>query len=389
MLVVGDVADHLLAIALVGPQPLLAPVGVARDHGVGRRQDPLRGAVVLLQHDRVGVGEVLLELDDVADVGAAEGVDRLIGVADDAQLSGGHAGRRGRHQLADQRVLRVVGVLVLVDQHVPEPAPVVLGDIRQPLQQRHRLHDQVIEVERVGRAQPRLVDRVDLGDLPLVPQRRALHGVVGREQLVLEVRDLGGDGPRRELLRIQLEIAGDEPDQAARVVGVVDGEGAAHPEVLGLPAQDPHAHRVERGHPHRVGPAPDQRIDPGLHLGRGLVGERDRHDLAGVHVPLGQQPADAVGEHARLPRTRSRDDQQRRARVRDGLALTGVEPFQQRRATLGGGLDDIIDGKFEKSAHRGNRVPPLPDRARVWHTAGMLDRRRFFYGYRTPVPVAS
>ena len=53
-------------------------------------------------------------------------------------------------ELADQHVLRVVGVLVLVDQHVPEPPPVVLGDVRERLQQVHRRHDQVVEVQRVG-----------------------------------------------------------------------------------------------------------------------------------------------------------------------------------------------------------------------------------------------
>ena len=388
MLVVGDVADHLLAVALVGPQALVPPVGVAGDHRVGRRQDALGGAVVLLQHDRDGVGEVLLELDDVADAGAAEGVDGLVGVAHHAQLTRRHPRRGGRHQLADQLVLGVVGVLVLVDEHVPEPAPVVLGDGGQPLQERHRLHDQIVEVERVGRAQPGLVDGVDLGDLALELHGGARGGVVRREELVLEVGDLRGDRPGVELLRVEIQIADDEGDEAARVVGVVDGEGAAHPEVLGLAAQDPHAHRVERGHPHRGGAATHQRVDPRLHLGRRLVGERDRHDLAGVHVPLRQQPGDAVGEHARLARPRSRDDQQRRPGMRDGLPLARVEPLQQGRATLRGGLHGTVDREFEKGAHRRNSLPPLPDSPGVWHTARMLDRRRFFYGYRTPVPVA-
>ena len=388
MLVVGDVADHLLAVALVGPQALVAPIRVAGDHRVGRREDALGGAVVLLQQDRAGVGEVLLELDDVADAGAAEGVDGLVGIAHHAQLAGRHARRRGRHQLADQLVLGVVGVLVLVDEHVAEPAPVVLGHGGQPLQERHRLHDQIVEVERVGRAQAGLVDGVDLGDLALELHGGARGRVIRGEQLVLEVGDLRGDGPGVELLRIEIEIPHDEADEAARVVGVVDGERAAHPEVLGLAAQDPHAHRVERGHPHRVGAAAHQRVDPGLHLGRGLVGERDRHDLAGVHLPLGQQPGDAVGEHARLARTRPRDDQQRRTGVRDGLPLAGVEPLQEGRTTLRGGRAGTVDREFEKSAHRRNSVPPFPDSPGLWHTARMLDQRRFFYGYRTPVPVA-
>ncbi len=86
VLVVGDVADDELALAGVGPQPLLAASAVAGDDGVGRRQDVLRRAVVLLEQNRCGVGEVALEVLDVADGRAAERVDRLVGVADHAQL---------------------------------------------------------------------------------------------------------------------------------------------------------------------------------------------------------------------------------------------------------------------------------------------------------------
>src|SRR6185312_16253635 len=71
----------------IGPQSLFSASGIAGDHGVGRRQNVLRRAVVLFQQNRCGVWVVALEVFDVADGGAAEGVDRLIGVADDAQLS--------------------------------------------------------------------------------------------------------------------------------------------------------------------------------------------------------------------------------------------------------------------------------------------------------------
>ena len=81
VLVVGDVADDLLALAGVGPQVLVPPVRVAGDHRVRRGQDGLGGAVVLLQQDRSGVRVVALELGDVADRRAAERVDRLVGVA--------------------------------------------------------------------------------------------------------------------------------------------------------------------------------------------------------------------------------------------------------------------------------------------------------------------
>jgi len=46
----------------------------------------------------------------------------------------------------------VIGVLVLIDQHVSESAPVVLGNIGEQLQHRHRTHDEVVEVHRIGPA---------------------------------------------------------------------------------------------------------------------------------------------------------------------------------------------------------------------------------------------
>jgi hypothetical protein len=86
VLVVGDVARDQRAVARVGPQVLGPAAGVPRHHGVRGGQDVLGRPVVLLEEDDGGVRVVLLELDDVPDGGAAKGVDRLVGVAHDAQL---------------------------------------------------------------------------------------------------------------------------------------------------------------------------------------------------------------------------------------------------------------------------------------------------------------
>ena len=51
----------------------------------------------------------------------------------------------------------MVGVLVLVDQHVAEPAAVGLAHVRELLEQVHGEHEQVVEVEGVGLAQAALV----------------------------------------------------------------------------------------------------------------------------------------------------------------------------------------------------------------------------------------
>ena len=59
------------------------------DDGVGRRQDRLRRAVVVLQRDQLGRRrEVAGKVEDVAHRGGAERVDRLGVVADDREARG-------------------------------------------------------------------------------------------------------------------------------------------------------------------------------------------------------------------------------------------------------------------------------------------------------------
>ena len=159
-----------LALPELAPQALGDPAAVVRDHRVGRREDRLGRAVVLLELDHARVGEVVLEVEDVAHVGAAEAVDRLRVVADDREVAmpdracvGGPIARsRGALRLApaaDQQlqepVLRVVGVLVLVDEHVAEGVRVALADLLEQLEQVDRAEQQVVEVHRVHASRSR------------------------------------------------------------------------------------------------------------------------------------------------------------------------------------------------------------------------------------------
>ncbi len=86
------------------------------------------------------------------------------------------------------------------------------------------------------------------------------------------------------------------PDESHRVGLVVDREAARVAELVGVGAQDPRARRVEGHHPHRAGLRPHQLPHALAHLGRGLVGEGDREDLAGACLP----GADQIGDPASL-----------------------------------------------------------------------------------------
>ena len=74
----GDVPHDFGALPRRRPQLLGAAVGVTLNHGVRGRENVLRGTVVLLQQNNVRVRVVALEIRNIANVGAAEGVNRLV-----------------------------------------------------------------------------------------------------------------------------------------------------------------------------------------------------------------------------------------------------------------------------------------------------------------------
>src|SRR5262245_45212757 len=82
----GDL--HLLARLVVGAQRLAEPALVVRDQVRGGGEDVRGAAIVALEPDHLGAREVVLEAQDVVDLGAAPAVDRLIVVADAADVFG-------------------------------------------------------------------------------------------------------------------------------------------------------------------------------------------------------------------------------------------------------------------------------------------------------------
>ena len=213
----------------------------------------LGGAVVLLQADGAAGGVLLLKGEDVLDGGPPEAVDRLVVVAHHAEvlITPGQGG--------GQQVLEVVGVLVLVDEHVPELSLVEGPHLLKLLEKPHRVEDDVVKVQGAGLPQAALVLHVNFGDLgqAVVPGLLAL-GQIFLRQLhgVLGPGDVPQHGPGRELLVVQVQVLQAVLDDPDGVVGVVDGEGGGEAQPVDVPAQDAHAGGVEGGGPYvlRLGP---------------------------------------------------------------------------------------------------------------------------------------
>src|SRR5262249_13259282 len=118
----GFVADDRdqLAARLFGVQVLGFSLAVVGDQGAGSVPDRFGATGIALQCDDTGSGKIALEIQDVADVRAAPFVDRLVRIADNAQV------RLIDGQAAGDGVLGLVGVLIFINEDVAK-AGIELG----------------------------------------------------------------------------------------------------------------------------------------------------------------------------------------------------------------------------------------------------------------------
>ena len=85
-LAVPGAVTQLLAVLVVGVQRLAQPALVVGDQMRGGGEDMAGGAIVALEPDDDGAREILLEAQDVVHLGAAPAIDRLVVVADAADV---------------------------------------------------------------------------------------------------------------------------------------------------------------------------------------------------------------------------------------------------------------------------------------------------------------
>ena len=264
------------------------------------------GAIVPLEADDPGAGEVLLEAQDVVDFRTAPAIDRLVVVADAADIdapSGGAASRlRALGQKTQPHVLGRVGVLVLVDENVFELRVVVLQHVRMFPEDADGMHEQIAEVARVQRPEACLVGRVELATPAVGEGARVALGYLGRpEPLVLPAIDHLRELARRPALVVEAVGLDQLLDQPHDVVGIEDREIGSQPGQLRVAAKELDADRVEGAEPgHALDGMTDENADALLHLACRLVGEGDRQDLRGKGPARRQYVGDARRQDAGL-----------------------------------------------------------------------------------------
>lgn len=345
---------------------------------VGEVEEPAAAAAVLAERlagrgAAVGVGEVLGEVVEVGDGGAAPAVDRLAGVAD-----GGHrVARAAAEQARQEDALGHGGVLVLVEQDHSELVAQDAADLGARTGEGRGEGNLVAEVEEVALAFGRPVAAHQfgqftpggcrLGDLAQVgvgeldalqvpqqcgvvgPQVLGLYEVLGelsveREEVADQVGEGAGEGgvgprclaqdARSELVagRVGEETRGGFEPDAQSVVG----QQAAREGVVG--GDDRLAGRVVRIDYVRVG---DTRLDECFpyalgEFARRLVGEGQAEDLFGGDLSGADQPHHARGHHRGLAGSGACHDHLRGGRCGDaGRLLRGERDAEELLELLG------------------------------------------------------
>jgi hypothetical protein len=295
------------------------------DDLVGQSHD-LRGRpVVALQPHHHGLGEAAAEVEQRLRRGARERVDGLVRVADHGQVVAATE-PRVEHALLQRR-----HVLVLVHDEAAVAVAELLGDLRVVLQRGRGVQQQVVEVEQHRLVLELLVGRVELHDL-LGRRRDVARGTRGGERVVLRGQqrglgplDLAGEVAQRVGLGRQAQAGGGAGDDADLLVDELP-PGAAddpRPEVAQLAGGG----GVER---HGLRAVHVERAQPGAHLPRGALGERDGEDLRGGDVAALAQVGDAVGDRARLAGAGAREHADRAARCFHRCALFRIKTLEQR-----------------------------------------------------------
>src|SRR3989338_7946 len=228
-----------LPVFPVSPHLFLWPVRIGRDDCVGGIQDLLSRTIISFQLHRNGIRIFFLKLQDVPDIGAAESVDRLIRIADDAQVP------LPCCQQADEKVLRMVRVLIFVDMQITPGHLVSFQNFRTFFEKPDGFEYQVVEIQRVGGFQLLLVSGIYFGHTPGSVSRGLGFHFMRTQSFAFEPAEVGHGRPGLQLLRRDLHISQNMLHDLFLIVGIVNHVVPVSTDIFDIAAEYPGANGME------------------------------------------------------------------------------------------------------------------------------------------------
>ncbi len=318
---------NFLALLDFGPKFLAKPVLIASNHTCRRRQNMRCRAIVLLQTHHGCAGKVFLKAQDIAHFRAAPAIDRLVIIAHTADV---FVPTRKQTQ---PKILRYVGVLILVHQHIFKPALIEREHIVMLLKNTHHMQKQIAKIRCIQLSQAGLILRIKLRPHPVICTAFRRGQVFRKPCTVLPPVNDTRQHPRGPPLVINPCRLHKLLKKAQLVIGVQNGEIALEAHKLGMTAQNFHTNRVKRPKPrHPLHRLPKQACNPLFHFSCSLIGKGHSQYLVGLRTPRIEQMHNPRGQSLGLARARSRQHQNRPVQLLHSRTLRRVEVVQIRRA---------------------------------------------------------
>ena len=173
----------MVAVSGGGPQFFRATANILRDDCVCGRKNCLSAAIVLRQNDNGCLAERTFKVFDVAHVCAAELVNALVAIAYDAYV----LVQLTQHE--NNAILRLVGVLKLVDENVFEAFLVIAQNVGVLFEEANNIDQQVIEVHCTGAHETGLILAIDLCVATCSNVLGGVEGFCGSDKFVLPQTD--------------------------------------------------------------------------------------------------------------------------------------------------------------------------------------------------------
>jgi len=158
-LIINAEINDLQTTLTVRPQPLVFPIPILADNSEHRIENHLNKSIILLKTHNTCLTEVLLEVQNVTQIGTPPLINKLIRITHNNNVA------MNFNKTANQQILQTIDILVLVHHHVLKLPNIKLAHLLEGFEELNHLQQKVIEVERVNVLENLQIPFINLHDL--------------------------------------------------------------------------------------------------------------------------------------------------------------------------------------------------------------------------------
>ena len=252
---------------------------------------------------------------------------------------------------AQPEILRDIGILIFVDEHIFEALLIGGQDVGILAEQAQIFEEKIAEIGGIQLFQAFLIEFVQLAAAAIGESTCFTHGdFVGGQAPIFPAIDEGGEGAGGPALFVNVLGLDHLLHQADLVVRIEDCEIGTQADQFGVAAENFGADGVKGAKPrHAFGNGAEQMPDPLFHLACRLVGEGDGENLGGERFASRNHVGDTGGENAGFACSGTCKNKNRAVNCFDRTALLGVQSVKIGCIAMG----DILGTRRQPAGTRG------------------------------------